>query len=227
MGMVCYAEEHRDKKIYKKDLVNNNKEEIKEEINEENKKKISKKKEKDREKKKEENEIIIPNEKKSDKNNDIESIYEDLLKQHNNIRKIFHVQKLVLNDDLKILAQKFADNFDIIKDSNLLDFNYKDQPLGINYKIFKEDTTDICDICKEWINEKEFYIKNKDDYTKNDIKYCSQAKHFTQIIWKKTKEVGFGYSQLNNDKKIFVALYFPAGNIFDEFNENVSLKYLT
>ena len=39
MGMVCYTEEHRDKKIYKKDLVNNNKEEIKEEINEEKKKK--------------------------------------------------------------------------------------------------------------------------------------------------------------------------------------------
>ena len=154
-------------------------------------------------------------------------MYEDLLNQHNNIREKIGVQNLTLNDDLKILAQKFADNFDIIKDSNLLDFNYKDQPLGINYKIFKEDTTDICDICKEWINEKKFYIENKDDYKKDKIKYCSQAKHFTQIIWKKTKGVGFGYSQLNNDKKIFVALYFPAGNIFDEFNENISLKYLT
>ena len=215
MGMVCYVEEHRNKK----DL-NNNKE-----INGEKQKNFSKKREKP--KIKEEKNEIKSFGKKPDKKNDIKSIYEDLLDQHNNIREKIGVQKLALNDDLKILAQKFADNFDIIEDSNLLDFNYKDQPLGINYKIFKEDTTDICDICKEWINEKEFYIKNKDDYKKDDIKYCSKAKHFTQIIWKKTKGVGFGYSQLNNDKKIFVALYFPAGNIFDEFNENISLKYLT
>jgi len=221
MGMVCYEEEHRVNKRNKKDLEINNKE-----INGE-KQKNSSIKEKKKQIKKDKNEINIPNEKKPDKNNDIKSIYGDLLNQHNNIREKIGVQKLALNDDLKILAQKFADNFDIIKDSNLLDFNYKDQPLGINYKIFKEDTTDICDICKEWINEKEFYIENKDDYKKNKIKYCSKAKHFTQIIWIKTKDVGFGYSQLNNDKKIFVALYFPAGNIFDEFNENISLKCLT
>ena len=220
MGMVCYAEEHRDNKRNKKDMKINNKE-----INGEKQKNFSKKREKP-EIKKEKNEINISIEKKPDKKNDIKSIYEELLNQHNNIREKIGVQKLTLNDDLKILAQNFADNFDILKDSNLLDFNYKAQPLGINYKIFKEDTTDICDICKEWINEKEFYIENKDDYKKNKIKYCSKAKHFTQIIWKKTKEVGFGYSQLNNDKKVFVVLYFPAGNIFDEFNENISLKYL-
>ena len=221
MGMVCYAEEHRDNKRNKKDMKINNKE-----INGEKQKNFSKKREKP-EIEEEKTEINISIGKKPDKKNDIKGIYEELLDQHNNIREKIGVQKLTLNDDLKILAQKFADNFDIIKDSNLLDFNYKDQPLGINYKIFKEDTTDICDICKEWINEKEFFIKNKDDYKKDDIKYCSKAKHFTQIIWKKTKGVGFGYSQLNNDKKIFVALYFPAGNIFDEFNENISLKYLT
>ena len=230
MGNVCYSENFKNNRHNKKNSKNNEKE-----LNNSSKKE----KEKDVKKNIKKNEIKNFNEKKSnnsneknsdkkksDKKNDINSVYEELLKQHNEIRNKFNSQNLSLNDDLKILAQNFADNFDILKDSNLLDNNYKGQPLGINYKVFNGDIKEINNICKEWINEKGYYneIKNKGENKAKDYKkYFSKTKHFTQIIWKKTREVGFGYSQLNNNEKIFVAFYFPAGNILNEFNENISL----
>ena len=230
MGMVCYE----NKKIRKNSTNNEKKqnnsskkwkdkdveEKIKKnKINNSNEKKSNNSNEKNSDKKK-------SDKKKSDKKNDINNVYEELLKQHNKIRKEFSSHNLSLNDDLKILAQNFADNFDILKDSNLLDNNYNGQSLGINYKVFKGDIKEINNICEEWIKEKEYYneIKNKGDNKAKDYKkYFSKTKHFTQIIWKKTREVGFGYSQLNNNENIFVAFYFPAGNILNEFNENISL----
>ena len=225
MGMVCYE----NKKIRKNSTNNEKKQNNSSE----------KWKDKDVEEKIKKNKINNSNEKKSnnsneknsykkksDKKKDINSVYEELLKQHNKIRKEFSSHNLSLNDDLKILAQNFADNFDILKDSNLLDNNYKGQPLGINYKVFNGDIKEINKICEEWIKEKEYYneIKNKGENKAKDYKkYFSKTKHFTQIIWKKTREVGFGYSQLNNNEKIFVAFYFPAGNILNEFSENISL----
>ena len=161
--------------------------------------------------------------KKNNIKNDIKIIYDELLKQHNDIRNKFKCLPLKLNNDLKILAQKFADNFDILKESNFLNVNYNNKQLGINYQIFKGDISELNKICKDWVDEKNYYKKDNDK--KIDLtKYNSKTKHFTQIIWKKTKEVGFGVSQLNNDEKIFVAFYYPAGNIFNEFNENISIQ---
>ena len=230
MGNVCYSENFKNNRHNKKNSKNNEKE-----LNNSSKKE----KEKDVKKNIKKNEIKNFNEKKSnnfneknsdkknsDKKKDINSVYEELLKQHNEIRNKFNSQNLSLNDELKIMAQNFADNFDILKDSNLFDNNYKGQPLGINYKVFNGDSKEINKICEEWIKEKEYYneIKNKgENKAKNYKKYFSKTKHFTQIIWKKTREVGFGYSQLNNNEKIFVAFYFPAGNILNEFSENISL----
>ncbi len=221
MGNICYSENfknNRKNKINEKELNNSSKKEKEKDV----KKNIKKNEIKNFNEKKSNN----SNEKNSDKKKDINSVYEELLKQHNEIRKKFNSQNLSLNDELKILAQNFADNFDILKDSNLFDNNYKGQPLGINYKVFNGDIKEINKICEEWIKEKEYYneIKNKgENKAKNYKKYFSKTKHFTQIIWKKTREVGFGYSQLNNNEKIFVAFYFPAGNILNEFSENISL----
>ena len=226
MGNICYSENfknNRKNKINEKELNNSSKKEKEKDV----KKNIKKNEIKNfNEKKSNNSNEKNSDKKKSEKKSDINSVYEELLKQHNKIRKEFKSQNLSLNDDLKILAQNFADNYDILKDSNLLVNNYKGQPLGINYKVFNGDIKEINKICEEWIKEKEYYneIKNKGDNKAKDYKkYFSKTKHFTQIIWKKTREVGFGYSQLNNNEKIFVAFYFPAGNILNEFSENISL----
>ena len=50
----------------------------------------------------------------------------------------------------------------------------------------------------------------------------SKTLHFTQLIWKGTKEIGVGMALTNNRKTGFiVARYFPAGNKMNHFPENV------
>lgn len=45
--------------------------------------------------------------------------------------------------------------------------------------------------------------------------------HFTQIVWKGSKEVGIGRSQMKNGTWIVIANYFPAGNYEGENAANV------
>ena len=134
------------------------------------------------------------------KEKNINDIYNDVLKQHNKIREKYKREQLKLNNDLTTLAQKYADNFDLLEESNFHFENDQNQYIGINYKLFDGDISEIV------------------------IKYSSKTKHFTQIIWKNTKNIGLGYSELNNNKKIFIAFYYPVGNILNEFERNTNLK---
>lgn len=58
------------------------------------------------------------------------------------------------------------------------------------------------------------------DFTKGECE--PQAVRFTQLIWKKTKEVGFGIAKNEQTGKIYaVANYFPNGNGLGQFKDNV------
>ena len=169
--------------------------------NEEKRKSKEIKNEKPKEKEKEKN---VGNINQSENIKDINEIYNGILKQHNSIRKKCHQEKLELNNKITLLAQKFADNYDSSEESNFIIDNYNNQNLGINYEIFKGDISEINNICESWINEG----------NQNYNKYKSKTKHFSQMIAKNTKEIGIGYSELNNEKKIFIVYYYPAGDIF-------------
>ena len=149
-----------------------------------------------------ENESLVSSEKEK-KMNDRYDIYNEVLRQHNKVRKDFNIQNLKLNDKITILAQKFADNYDSSEESNFIIDNYNEKQLGINYKIFNGDISNINTICESWINEG----------NPNFNKYKSKTKHFSQMISKNTREIGIGYSELNNEEKIFIVYYYPAGDI--------------
>ena len=51
--------------------------------------------------------------------------------------------------------------------------------------------------------------------------YSDGTGHFTQVVWKDTKEVGFGKSKGQNGKIFVVANYYPAGNVIGYFKPNV------
>ena len=201
MGTVCYASPRNRK--YSNDTINsnNNNNQIKSKVNEYN---IEKPRENDQKGKDKKPKV------KSKKVLDINEIYKDILKIHNNIRKDYKLEILELNEKLTILAQKYADNYGLLEESNFISENYQNQPLGINYEIFEGDISEIIKICESWI--KESNIKN--NKTQNiGTKYNSNAKHLSQIIWKDTKEIGIGYSELNNGKNIFIVYYFPSCNL--------------
>ena len=213
MGMVCFEPQkkrknisinrHNNEQIDNDNNINNfNITNVEDNLkNEEKRKSKEIKNEKSKEKEKEKN---VRNINQSENIKDINEIYNGILKQHNSIRKKCHQEKLELNNKITILAQKFADNYDSSEESNFIIDNYNNQNLGINYEIFKGDISEINKICESWINEG----------NPNYNKYKSKTKHFSQMIAKNTKEIGIGYSELNNNEKIFIVYYYPAGDIF-------------
>ena len=144
----------------------------------------------------------------------IAQLYTKLLLLHNNERKAYNFLDLKNTEYLNKLAQKYADNYQEIKEYN--NFSSNDDLYAINYITFKgDDISEILSIFKGWIKEKVFFENKKIN------KFNSEAKHYTQIIWKSTKNIGFGYSKQNNEN-IFVIFYSPPGNIFDKFKENTN-----
>ena len=144
-----------------------------------------------------------------------EDALEKVLLIHNNYREMHSSPPLKLNKNLSRKAEDIV-NY-LIKDMNdnlddLLFIN-DNQPLGVNiYNGDKKISPE--EISKEWYNENKFYNYDNDKFQKNAI-------HFTQIVWKNTTEVGFAFTSKKSKKCIGVALYYPAGNIFDEFKDNV------
>jgi hypothetical protein len=49
----------------------------------------------------------------------------------------------------------------------------------------------------------------------------NEGASFTQMVWKKTREVGFGIAKGRDGKFYFVAEYFPSGNIRGQYEDNV------
>ena len=137
------------------------------------------------------------------------------LEIHNDIRKKHMCEKLILNKELCELAQKYADKCS--NSGNILFCTdlFKDDIIGQNIYILDKKKFDVNEICYEWYNEKNYY-----DFNSN--KYRKDTGHFTQLVWKSTKYVGFGCSNNSQGKIYFVANYYPAGNTFNEFKENVS-----
>lgn len=47
------------------------------------------------------------------------------------------------------------------------------------------------------------------------------AGHFTQVVWKDTREMGVGMARSNTGKLYIVANYDPAGNMVGSFSTKV------
>ena len=56
------------------------------------------------------------------------------------------------------------------------------------------------------------------DYSYSKATFIPGTGHFTQVVWKDSKEVGFGVAQASDGSFYAVANYFPAGNWSGEFN---------
>ena len=136
------------------------------------------------------------------------------LDAHNNYRAKHHVGKLVLNQELCDIAQKYAE--ELARTGNFAHSgnSFHDDNMGENLfacygmKITGKMMTD------DWYNE-------VNQYNFNNPGYISGTGHFTQIVWKGSKQVGFGYAQARDGYYYGVANYYPAGNFIGEFDSNV------
>ena len=131
---------------------------------------------------------------------------------HNELRKKNGAQDLTMNEKLNELAQDYAVKLLNYEGPKLFPFNiYNDSLLGENISILKKEDPEK--VCMKWYNEYKKYDFDLNKFQKDSI-------HFTQLVWKATKEIGFGF-YFNNDNFSSVALYYPCGNVLGEFSKNV------
>ena len=139
---------------------------------------------------------------------------EEALRAHNDYRRKHHSPNLTLNNELNRIAQNYANK--IAKEFSLQHSNneYKGEPLGENIYMVNGMKPTGRDMTKSWYDE-----INK--YNFNSKKFIKGTGHFTQIVWKNSKEVGFGIAQAADGSYFCVANYYPCGNFLGEFEENV------
>lgn len=135
----------------------------------------------------------------------------------NSCRSIHSVPSLKYSRDIERVAQEWADHLARTNGfSHNPNANYKGQNLGEN-------------IASRWSSNREDYpgaqpveqwYKEIDRY---DFKTYSGPKtgHFTQVVWKGSKEVGIGRAQSNDGTWIVVANFFPPGNYVGQHESNV------
>ena len=136
----------------------------------------------------------------------------NMLEFHNKFRKEHHSNKLENNIELNNKANKYAEILLGIRENNEGVNFFNEDILGEN--IYISDNEEKAEnICQNWYNENKIY-----DYELNNFQ--KGTNNFTQLVWNSTKLIGFGYANHNN-KNCYVALYYPAGNVFGQFTNNV------
>lgn len=157
------------------------------------------------------NNYQIPESKNKPQNYD--EFCQEALEAHNKYRKIHHAPPLTLNKDLCAIAQNYAEKLAATNSFSHSGGNYKGQDMGENLYMCGGQIATGEKMTKTWYDEVKKY------YYGNDSQ--SGTGHFTQIVWKDTKEVGFGVATSRDGSYYCVGNYYPAGNWGGEYKKNV------
>lgn len=137
------------------------------------------------------------------------------LRRHNEYREKHHVPKLKLNKELISIAQnyaktcaekksfKYSDRYNRMMNAHPQEWVGESIYYCENFNGPKYKTGQMTD---EWYSQINYY-----DFKTGRPKDNEKVSHFTQIVWKDTREVGFGIA-FNGNKCYTVANYYPGGN---------------
>ena len=139
-----------------------------------------------------------------------------LLAHHNKVRKDVGTQPLIWSSKLSAYAQEWADH--LAKDYNC-NMAHRKAP-GQDGRTYGENIFwgssaaefKPVDASEDWYSEIKQYKYR--ELTENN---WDATGHYTQMIWKDTKEIGVGISICQNGALIVVANYYPAGNYLHQF----------
>lgn len=145
------------------------------------------------------------------KSNDFEN---EALAVHNDYRREHGAPTLILNKDICKTSQKWAE--ELAKKDHMQYSLHEEYGENVycgwshdpNIKIRARDCID------KWYSEINDYSFGKEP----EVLSCG---HFTQIIWRNTRELGIGSAKSKSGKLYVVAHYFPPGNISNQFVKNV------
>ncbi|CAC5402116.1 unnamed protein product [Mytilus coruscus] len=151
----------------------------------------------------------------------------DALNSHNRYRSIHNSPPLTHAEDLSELAHKIA-FYISTRNKDLRGRLTKDRienTPGENtaVKILTRDQDYSGEeVTEDWYDEIEYYRNYFDKEPPSELKNpdVKNFTNFTQLLWRNSKEVGFGKIKANN-RVIVVGCYRPAGNIKGQYQQNV------
>lgn len=129
-----------------------------------------------------------------------------ILEAHNMERRLVNEPDLIWNEDLAIYALEWAENL-TQKNNGLV--HRKPNKYGENLAYFFGE--DVSKGVLNWNEEKLIYI-----YEEIDKFNYKETGHYSQIIWKKTTEVGCGCVRNKDGVLFLVCNYNPPGNFLGE-----------
>ncbi|ESO85877.1 hypothetical protein LOTGIDRAFT_130175 [Lottia gigantea] len=142
------------------------------------------------------------------------------LKQHNKVRAKHGVAPLKLSKDLCAHAQKWAEHL-ASSDS----FQHSQCTLGgerVGENIACKWSSGGGDYSSQEVLDQWYSEISKHDYNSERSLGTGKSNcHFTQVVWKGSKELGIGKAKAAGGKIIVVANYRPAGNMIGQFRQNV------
>ena len=137
-----------------------------------------------------------------------------IIKFHNEIREKHKSPPLKKNEKLNDLASIYAES--LVNNQEKINYElnmYNDEIVGENIIVAESKRSE--EAFKKILDEEKNY-----DFNSN--KFSKATGHFTQAIWKDTTDIGCGFWVDKGNKKYYIVLlYYPAGNIFGKFSENV------
>ena len=145
---------------------------------------------------------------------DLETVRKDLLDRHNLYRSKHQAPALTRLTALETIAQAYSEKLVslgyLVHSSNTLNGNYIGENLyfGYNAGYLGHKPVDA------WYDEIKDY-----DFAKSE--FTSGTGHFTQVVWKNSKQVGCGVACGKNDYCYVTCNYYPAGNYLGQFRTNV------
>lgn len=139
-----------------------------------------------------------------------DAVFQEALAAHNKLRAMHHVNPLQWNVTLAEQAQQTAES--VASDPS----TFQGEPLGENIaQIWHDLPRAPLKATTIWYSEKKSFSFSYPEL--ND-----KVKHFTQMIWRDTSQLGMGAAPSPSGKYVIVvALYRPVGNDIHRIRDNV------
>ena len=135
-----------------------------------------------------------------------------VLDHHNKIRNDLHIPPLSWNAEVAAYAQEWADSLTTFHNCNLI---HRENTRGYGENLYgggSAESSKPIDASLAWYSEIQQYT-----YVRLDENNWYNTGHYTQMIWKNTKEVGVGIGTCPAGGVIIVANYNPTGNYMGEY----------
>ena len=144
---------------------------------------------------------------------DVEKIRSDILTNHNYHRKRHQVDELERNSEIEQVAQSYSEylaSIETMKHSG----NGK---YGENlYNCWSSNG-----ICITGEKASQMWYDEVKQYNFNNPGFSGGTGHFTQLVWKGSKQIGCGVACSINNKCYVTCNYYPPGNVLSQFDKNV------